>query len=101
MKETLGLEMLRAVEAKLKGQVLIAQANLKNLLTNAVGIGEHVNLTEDVETLLSEITDASDILATTMAQISELSLELNTEVATTVDFERQPTRGTFDIKEQF
>ena len=58
----LGMNLLQATKAKVEGEIKIAEANLKILLENPVGIGEHVDLAADVYCLVDTITAKSDML---------------------------------------
>ena len=49
---SIGLKMLEAVRAEIVGARSKATANLEVLLSNPVGIGEHVDLVSDVHNLI-------------------------------------------------
>ena len=58
----IGLRLLKAVKAEVEGTRTKAEANLEVLLTNPVGIGEHIDLVAEVHSLLSTIVDSEDKL---------------------------------------
>ena len=70
---SIGLKMLEAVKAEILGTRAKAVANLEVLLSNPVGIGEHVDLVSDVHNLISEIAEADDKLDVLDKKISEYS----------------------------
>ena len=68
---SIGLKMLEAVKAEILGTRAKATANLEVLLSNPVGIGEHVDLVSDVHNLISEIAEADDKLDVLDKKIDE------------------------------
>ena len=68
---SIGLKMLEAVKAEILGTRAKATANLEVLLSNPVGIGEHVDLVSDVHNLISEIAEADDKLDVLDKKIGE------------------------------
>ena len=68
---SIGLKMLEAVRAEIVGARSKATANLEVLLSNPVGIGEHVDLVSDVHNLISEIAEADDKLDVLDKKIGE------------------------------
>ena len=68
---SIGLKMLEAVKAEILGTRAKAVANLEVLLSNPVGIGEHVDLVSDVHNLISEIAEADDKLDVLDKKIGE------------------------------
>ena len=67
----IGLKMLEAVKAEILGTRAKATANLEVLLSNPVGIGEHIDLVSDVHSLISEIAEADDKLDVLDKKIGE------------------------------
>ena len=68
---SIGLKMLEAVRAEIVGARSKAAANLEVLLSNPVGIGEHIDLVSDVHNLISEIAEADDKLDVLDKKIGE------------------------------
>ena len=68
---SIGLKMLEAVKAEILGTRAKAIANLEVLLSNPVGIGEHIDLVSDVHNLISEIAEADDKLDVLDKKIGE------------------------------
>ena len=68
---SIGLKMLEAVKAEILGTRAKAVANLEVLLSNPVGIGEHIDLVSDVHNLISEIAEADDKLDVLDKKIGE------------------------------
>ena len=54
--------LLEALEKKLEGEVAMAKANIQVYMQNAVGIGEHPDVVEAVETQVAKIAEAEDKL---------------------------------------
>jgi len=54
--------LLAALEKKLEGEVAMAKANIQVYMQNAVGIGEHPDVVEAVETQVAKIAEAEDKL---------------------------------------
>ena len=71
--QNLGMQMIKAVEARLRGRIAQSEANLAILLENPTGIGEHVDLVEEVYTLVQDITEAKDMLSTTITHLNILN----------------------------
>lgn len=67
----IGLRLLKAVKAEVEGTRTKAEANLEVLLTNPVGIGEHIDLVAEVHSLLSTIVDSEDKLDVVSRKIEE------------------------------
>ena len=67
----IGLRLLKAVKAEVEGTRTKAEANLEVLLTNPVGIGEHIDLVAEVHNLLSTIVDSEDKLDVVTRKIEE------------------------------
>ena len=67
----IGLRLLKAVKAEVEGTRTKAEANLEVLLTNPVGIGEHIDLVVEVHSLLSTIVDSEDKLDVVSRKIEE------------------------------
>ena len=68
---SIGLKMLEAVKAEILGSRAKAIANLEVLLSNPVGMGEHIDLVSDVHNLISEIAEADDKLDVLDKKIGE------------------------------
>tara|TARA_Y100000593_G_scaffold34609_2_gene67984 strand:- start:912 stop:1181 length:270 start_codon:yes stop_codon:yes gene_type:complete len=71
---SIGLKMLEAVKAEILGTRAKAVANLEVLLSNPVGIGEHIDLVSDVHNLISEIAEADDKLDVLDKKIGEYTI---------------------------
>ena len=69
----LGMNLLEATKAKVESEIKIAEANLSVLLNNPVGIGEHIDLADDVYCLIDRITAKSDMLEKVNEIITEHS----------------------------
>jgi hypothetical protein len=54
--------LVKALEAKYEAEKLDAVARLNVYLTNAVGIGEHPQHTEEMDKLVQQYVDAQDKL---------------------------------------
>ena len=68
---SIGLKLLQAVESEVSGTKAKAEANLEVLLTNPVGIGEHIDIVAEVHGLLSTIVDSEDKLDVVGRKIEE------------------------------
>ncbi len=56
--------IFKALIAKLEGEIEVAKANAMIYQRNAVGIGEHPDIVEAVETQVSKIAEAQDKIET-------------------------------------
>lgn len=56
--------MLEALVKKLEGEIAIAEANILVYTRNSVGIGEHPEVVEAIETQVSKIAEAQDKINT-------------------------------------
>ena len=56
--------MLKALIAKLEGEIEVAKANVMVYTRNAAGIGEHPDVVEAIETQVAKIAEAEDKLET-------------------------------------
>ena len=56
--------IVKALRAKLKGDISIAKCNIEIYLEQSVGIGEHIDIVETVEKELEKLSSAEDKLAT-------------------------------------
>ena len=56
--------LLKALCAKLEGEIEVAKANVMVYTRNAAGIGEHPDVVEAIETQISKIAEAEDKLET-------------------------------------
>lgn len=54
--------LLNALKLKLEGEIAVAKANVEVYLNSSVGIGEHPDIVEAVETQISKIAEAEDKL---------------------------------------
>ena len=57
-------KLLKALEAKLEGEVRVAKANIEVYMDNPVGIGEHPDLVGAVEEQLVKLAEADEKLET-------------------------------------
>ena len=56
--------LLKALIAKLEGEIEMAKANVLVYQRNSVGIGEHPDVVEAIETQISKIAEAEDKIET-------------------------------------
>lgn len=56
--------LLKALCAKLEGEIEVAKANVMVYQRNSVGIGEHPDIVEAIETQIAKIAEAEDKLET-------------------------------------
>ena len=56
--------LLKALIAKLQGEIEVAKANVLVYQRNSVGIGEHPDIVEAIETQISKIAEAEDKIET-------------------------------------
>ena len=54
--------LLKALIAKLQGEVEVAKANIQVYLHNSAGIGEHPDIVEAVDSQITKIAEAQDKL---------------------------------------
>lgn len=52
--------MLEALIKKYEGEIAVAQATIRIYMNNSVGIGEHPQHAEEIDTLLATIADRQD-----------------------------------------
>jgi hypothetical protein len=52
--------LLDALIKKLEGEIAVAKANVDVYLKGSVGIGEHPDIVEAIETQITKIADAED-----------------------------------------
>ena len=52
--------LLKALIAKLEGEIEVAKANILVYQRNAAGIGEHIDLVETIEKEVEKVADAHD-----------------------------------------
>ena len=52
--------MLEALIKKYEGEIAVAQATIRIYMNNSVGIGEHPQHAEEIDTLLASIADRQD-----------------------------------------
>jgi len=56
--------LLEALVMKLQGEIAVAKANVDVYLNKSVGIGEHPEVVEAIETQISRIAEAEDKIET-------------------------------------
>lgn len=56
--------LLKALIAKLQGDIEVAKANVLVYQRNSAGIGEHPDIVESIETQISKIAEAEDKIET-------------------------------------
>ena len=56
--------LLKALIAKLNGDIEVAKANVLVYQRNSAGIGEHPDIVEAIETQISKIAEAEDKIKT-------------------------------------
>lgn len=52
--------LLEALEQKLKGEIAVARANIDVYIQHSVGIGEHPDVVQAVESQIEKIAEADD-----------------------------------------
>ena len=52
--------LLKALKMKLEGEIAVAKANVNVYLNQSVGIGEHPDVVEAIETQIEKIAEAED-----------------------------------------
>ena len=57
--------LIKALELKYMADMADAEAPLSVYLNNSVGIGEHPQITEEIDKMIAQYTDARDKLNTT------------------------------------
>ena len=72
--------LLQALEKKLEGDVAVARANIEVYKRDSVGIGEHPEVVQAIETELCKYSEAQDKLS----MVNKL-LKLDTDVVTIKD----------------
>lgn len=55
--------LLEALVKKLEGEIAVAKANIGVYLNHSVGIGEHPDVVEAIESQLNRIVEADDKIA--------------------------------------
>ena len=68
-------QILDALAAKYNAQKLEAFANLQNYFNNPAGIGEHPNIVEECDKLVSQVAEASGKLETLKSMVSNTANE--------------------------
>jgi hypothetical protein len=58
------MNLLDALIKKLEGEIAVAQANIKVYLNQSVGIGEHPDVVEAIETQVEKIAAADEKIET-------------------------------------
>ena len=64
MQNRIGKRMFESLVLKYESEVAEAEATLMVYMENAVGIGEHPQHTEEMDNLVTQLTDAKDKLET-------------------------------------
>lgn len=59
--------LLKALIARLEGEIAVAKANIDVYLTNSVGIGEHPDVVEAVESQVEKMAAAQEKIDTIKA----------------------------------
>lgn len=54
------MEMLQALIKQYEGEIAVAEATIRIYMKHSVGIGEHPQHAEEIDTLLSTIADRRD-----------------------------------------
>ena len=67
--------LFKALEARYHAQKLDALARLSVYGTNSVGIGEHPQITDEMDTLVQQFVDANDKLESIKKILNELETE--------------------------
>lgn len=57
-------ELLSALVRRLEGEIAVARANINVYLKSSVGIGEHPDIVEAIETQVSKIAEADEKIKT-------------------------------------
>jgi hypothetical protein len=52
--------LLKALKLKLEGEIAVAEANVNVYLNQSVGIGEHPDVVEAIESQIEKIAEAED-----------------------------------------
>jgi hypothetical protein len=65
-------DLLEALKLKYKAEMADAKARMRVYVNNPVGIGEHPQLTEELDKMVDEYTNAHDKLETIKKLESEL-----------------------------
>ena len=67
--------MINALRKKYEAEIAAAQANINVYMKNPAGIGEHPNIVEECDKLVSQIAEASDKLETLKSMVSNTANE--------------------------
>jgi len=60
--EAITIQMLAALRSRLEGEKKAAMAEMMIYLRNPTGVGEHSNLIDDLDKMLSKLANANDKL---------------------------------------
>lgn len=63
--------LMEALVKKLEGEIAVAKANVEVYLNSSVGIGEHPDIVEAIETQVSKIAEAEDKLEIVIEHFGE------------------------------
>ena len=66
-------QIIDALVAKYQAKKLEALTNLNIYFTAAVGVGEHPNIVEEVDKLISQVSDAEGKIATLRSIVNQLN----------------------------
>ena len=66
-------QIIDALVAKYQAKKLEALTNLNIYFTAAVGVGEHPNIVEEVDKLISQVSDADGKIATLRSIVNQLN----------------------------
>lgn len=73
----LKMEMLEALIKRYEGEIAVAQATIRVYMNNSVGIGEHPQHADEIDTLLATIADLRDKI-----EAADEMLESNLKIQT-------------------
>ena len=63
--------LLNALIKKLEGEVAVARANINVYLNQSVGIGEHPDIVESIETQVAKIAEAQEKIDTILREFHD------------------------------
>jgi|TARA_R100001377_G_C3148211_1_gene95314 hypothetical protein len=63
--------LLKALVAKLKGEVAVSKANIQVYMLNSAGIGEHPGIVEAIETEVEKLANAEEKIETIQKHFSK------------------------------
>ena len=71
--------LLKALIAKLEGEVEVAKANIQVYIKNSAGIGEHPGVVEAIESEIEKLANAEEKIATIHNHFSKQEILIDTE----------------------